>query len=85
MCDDIGHVVFNNWTMVENFQNHMQFHVMNYTKERVIVSNSTFVGVTYLSNPPVNITTKALILPRSGSINLTDILFSKFISNQTIV
>jgi hypothetical protein len=58
---------------------------MNYTKERVRVSNSTFVGVVSLVDTPINLSTKGLVLPRSGSINFTNILFKKYVTNQTII
>lgn len=79
MCDDIGHIRFKNFTMAENNKNHMQFHVMNYTKENVVVADSTFIGVLNLANIPTNLNTKSLVLPRSGSIIVTNVLFSKHV------
>ena len=58
---------------------------MNYTRERVNVENCTFVGVVSTKDMAKNIYTKGLILPRSGSINFTNIFFKKYISGQTII
>lgn len=84
MCDSIGHVRFNNFTMAENNISHMQFHIMNFTRENVVVSNTTFIGTLNFSNS-FDIKTKGLILPRSGSINVTNILFKKYVEKQTLV
>jgi hypothetical protein len=63
----------------------MQFHLMNFTKEMVVVSNSTFIGTFDLTNPPIDLNTTALTLPRSGSIKMSNILFNKYNSNQTLI
>lgn len=57
----------------------MEFHVMNFTKDNVVVTDSAFIGVLDSVNSPISLNTKGLVLPRSGSINVTNVLFKKYV------
>lgn len=89
LAEQVGNVIFNNFTVAENYQSGFEFYIANFTKEPPLVNNSAIIGKStgYANSNPTNYSNgmSAVITGRSGSYNLTNIRFYNYPSGSVLV
>ena len=78
LAEEIGHVVFSNFTFAENERMGLEIYYANFTKENNLVQNSLFIGETYNNSRGGNFYGRGLVTPRTGSTNLSQVHFRDF-------
>jgi hypothetical protein len=86
LAEQVGDMIFNNFTIADSGQTGMQFHLTNFTQELVIAQNSVIIGQSVnngLSDADLT-GVYGLIAPRSDGFKGSNLRFYNFPSTMTV-
>ncbi|KAL4484526.1 hypothetical protein ABPG74_019703 [Tetrahymena malaccensis] len=86
LAEEVGNMIFNNFTLVGNKQSGFNTYLTNRTDEYVILQNSLIVGQS--SGNPAAVadlqSSYGLITPRTDGFKVQNVHFASFIQNMTV-
>ncbi|KAL4508252.1 hypothetical protein ABPG72_003556 [Tetrahymena utriculariae] len=86
LAEEVGNMVFNNFTLVGNKQSGFNVYLTNRTDEYVILQNSLVVGQS--TGNPADVSdlqaTYGIITPRTDGYKVSSVHFANFIPNMTV-
>ncbi len=89
LAEQTGNVIFDNFTIAENYRAGVEFYVANFTKEMPSVTNSIIIGQsqTNMASVTTNYTSgmAGAITPRSGQSNITNTRFYNYPAGSVIL
>lgn len=89
LAEQTGDIVFQNFTVGENYRGGFEFYLANFTRKPPLVLDSAIIGKsqTNAASDPTNYTLgmSGLITPRSGVTNFTNIRFYSFPAGSILI
>ena len=89
LAEQTGNVIFDNFTIAENYRSGVEFYVANFTKEMSSVTNSIIIGQsqTNMASDTTNYTLAmaGAITPRSGQVNISDTRFYNYPAGSIMI
>lgn len=86
VAEQVGNLMFNNFTVAENYELGIEVQVANFTKEMISANNSVIVGVSNgnsMGNSTIYNNMMGIVSPRTGQFNLTGVRFYSFPASTT--
>lgn len=87
LAEQVGNMIFENFTIAENGRAGMEFYRTNFTKELVEAKDSTIIGETNTNpsaGPSPIIGSSGLIAPRTSGVKISGVNFYNFPASTTV-